>query len=139
MLTIYTDGSCSPNPGKGGWGFIGIEQDFEFHINGGDVKTTNNIMEMTAVMEAISFFKHYNKMTIYSDSTYVIKCATGEWKRKKNIELWEKFDKIQKNKNITWIWVRGHNGDKYNELVDRLANTGRENLSLDFVASAQKS
>lgn len=125
-ITIYTDGSCSPNPGKGGWGYVILPggQVIE-EMYGGEEKSTNNIMEMIAVLEALKSINRFKKITIYSDSQYVINCAQKLWKRKMNIELWEKFDELSKDKTITWNWVKGHAGDKYNEIVDKLAKKGR--------------
>jgi ribonuclease HI len=120
-LTIYTDGSCSPNPGKGGWAFISIFPECEIHINGKDNNTTNNIMELTAVIEALKEFNKIEKFTIYSDSKYVINCAQGKWQRKKNVNLWKQYDMYSKGKDILFIWVKGHNGNYYNDLVDKLA------------------
>lgn len=121
---IYTDGSCIPNPGPGGWAFVALSRDpdsVEFHVSGGEKKSTNNRMELTAVIEALDFINDQKEYLIYSDSTYVINCAKGKWKRKKNTDLWEKYEKISKGKRIEWIWVKGHSGDKYNEIVDYLA------------------
>jgi ribonuclease HI len=121
-IKIYTDGACSPNPGKGGWGAVILLGDMELHLSGGEPKSTNNIMELRAVIEAIKCMENkYRNLDIYSDSTYVIKCAKGEWARKKNIELWKEYDTVAKGKNIQWFWIKGHSGDKYNELVDSLA------------------
>lgn len=120
-LKIYTDGSCSPNPGKGGWAFVALFPDYEVHINDTENKTTNNIMEMTAVIEALKTFKNTKAFHIFSDSLYVINCAQGIWKRKKNLELWGEYDKVANGKDILFEWVKGHNGDFYNELVDKLA------------------
>lgn len=131
QVNLYTDGSCIPNPGKGGWGWVLISNDMEIEENGGKMKTTNNEMEMMAVLEGLSFLENEStKLTIniYSDSQYVINCATGKWKRNKNLELWEKLDKLIKKFKINWNWVRGHTGDKYNEIADRLANKGRESI-----------
>jgi ribonuclease HI len=125
-LTIYTDGSCSPNPGKGGWGFISIEEKHELHVSGGKEYTTNNVMEMTAVIQALKMYKKHSKFLIISDSQYVINCAQGKWQRKKNCDLWKKYDKYAVNKDIEWKWVKGHSGDKYNELVDKLAKSESE-------------
>jgi ribonuclease HI len=122
---IYTDGSCIPNPGPGGWAFVilpsknDVEQN-EWHISGGEHNSTNNRMELTAVIEALKFDDNI-KFHIYSDSKYVINCCKGLWKRKKNIDLWEKYNKVSKNKKIIWTWVNAHTGDKYNEIVDKLA------------------
>ena len=120
-LTIYTDGSCSPNPGAGGWGYIALFPDCDVYGSGQDGKTTNNIMEMSAVIEALKEFSKQSKFHIYTDSTYVINCAQGLWKRKKNVELWKEYDRQAKGKTIRFTWVKGHNGDHYNELVDKLA------------------
>ena len=120
-ITIYSDGSCIPNPGMGGWGFIAVFPEYDVYCSGRNVKTTNNIMEMTAVIEALKEFSKCLKFHIYTDSTYVIKCAEGLWKRKKNIELWKEYDRQAKGRSIRFTWVKGHNGDYYNELVDKLA------------------
>jgi len=120
-LVIYTDGSCIPNPGKGGWGYIAVFSKFDVYSSGGEKYSTNNLMEMTAVIEALKDFREYSRFHIYSDSLYVINCAKGIWKRKKNIELWREYDKYSKGKNIIFTWVKGHSGDCYNELVDKLA------------------
>jgi len=121
---IYTDGSCMPNPGPGGYGFVVLPtkiDPIEWHVSGGEYSTTNNRMELTAVIEALKFCHDKSNLTIYSDSMYVINCAKGKWKRKKNIDLWEKYNIESKNKDIEWIWVKGHSNDYYNEIVDTLA------------------
>lgn len=123
MVNVYTDGSCIPNPGKGGWAFIAIGDTYEITCSGGEEKSTNNIMELTAVIQALRYLREFeNNITIHTDSQYVINCATGKWKRKMNVELWEEFDKLSKNINLAWNWVRGHSGNEYNEKVDKLAN-----------------
>lgn len=122
---IYTDGSCIPNPGPGGYGFVVLptkEDPVEWHVSGGvNNITTNNRMELTAVIEALNFCHDKKNIVIYSDSMYVIKCAKGEWKRKKNVDLWNKYTIVSKDKNIKWVWVKGHSNDHYNEIVDALA------------------
>jgi ribonuclease HI len=120
-IIIYSDGSCSPNPGSGGYGWIAVFSTYDIHGSGQEEYTTNNIMEMKAVIEALKNFPDCLKFHIYSDSKYVINCAQGLWQRKKNIELWKEYDTIAKNKTIRFTWVKGHNGDYYNELVDKLA------------------
>lgn len=124
--TIYTDGSCIPNPGPGGWAFCALadssdERPCEWQVIGGEEKSTNNRMELTAVIEALNFFSKKKKFHIYSDSQYVIKCAKGEYTRKKNVDLWKEYDISSHRKKIEWTWVKGHNNDKYNEIVDVLA------------------
>lgn len=120
-IIIYTDGSCMPNPGKGGWAFVALEKDYQIEMSGYLEKATNNAMELTAVIEALKTFSHYVFFHIYSDSMYVINCATKKWKRKANIELWGEYEKYSKGKKINWTWVKGHSNDKYNDLVDKLA------------------
>lgn len=120
-IVIYTDGSCVPNPGKGGWGYIAVFPEYDIYSSGSEKHTTNNLMEMTAVIEALREFKGYTHFHIYSDSKYVINCASGLWRRKANLELWEQYDKYAKGKIITFTWVKGHSGDHYNELVDKLS------------------
>jgi ribonuclease HI len=124
--TIYTDGSCIPNPGPGGWAFCGLkdnkdENSYEWHVSGGECKSTNNRMELTAVIESLKFFADKNKFHIYSDSQYVIKCAKGEYKRRKNVDLWKEYEIHSNCKKIQWTWVKAHNNNKYNEIVDFLA------------------
>ena len=120
-ITIYTDGSCVPNPGFGGWGWIAVFPEIDIYCNGNEKNTTNNVMELTAVIEALKAFPGKINFHIYSDSLYVINCAKNIWKRKKNIELWREYDTSSECKIIRFTWVKGHNGDYYNELVDKLA------------------
>ena len=120
-LVIYTDGSCIPNPGKGGWAYVALHDDVEIHCSGSEKRSTNNIMEMTAVIQALKNYRKQKYFSIYSDSQYVINCAQGKWKRKKNKELWEVYDRVSQGKEIIWTWVKGHSGDRYNDLVDKLA------------------
>ena len=118
---IYTDGSCLKNPGKGGWAFIAIQEECEWLVSGGVKQTTNNRMELLAVIEALTFMHEESNFCIYSDSMYVINCAKGKWKRKKNADLWKEYDKVSCDKRIEWVWVKGHSGNKYNDIVDALA------------------
>lgn len=118
MQKVYTDGSCLRNPGPGGWAFALVDTDTL--CSGGEYKTTNNRMELQAVIEALLFLPNQD-LDIYTDSLLVLNCAQGLWKRKANLDLWSEFDRLSKNRTLTWNWVRGHNGDKYNELVDKMA------------------
>lgn len=122
-LRIYTDGSCIPNPGQGGWGYIALHIDMELHINGGEKNSTNNRMELTAVIEALKDYKTQKSFTFYTDSQYVMNCAIGKYAKKMNRDLWTLYDKYSEGKNIKWVKVKAHNGDKYNELVDALAKS----------------
>lgn len=120
-IKIYTDGSCVPNPGNGGYGII-ILTNPVIEVSKKVQNTTNNIMEVTAIIEAIKIMnKNEQDLEIYTDSQYAIKCAEGTWQRKKNQELWKEYDSVSRGKNIKFVWVKGHNGDYYNELVDKLA------------------
>ena len=124
MIEVYTDGSCLSNPGPGGWGFVVVYPDTYVIIDsGGDPSTTNNKMELTAIIEALKYIDNdkKNEYTIFSDSMYCINCATGKWKRNKNLDLWKKYDTEIKGKNIKFEWVKAHNGNKYNEMVDKIA------------------
>jgi ribonuclease HI len=121
-MAIYTDGSCLKNPGgAGGWCFCLIENEKEYIVCGSDPETTNNRMELTAVIEALEVIKNNVEYIIYTDSQLVLNCATGKWKRNANIDLWNKYDNVSKNKKLIWKWVKAHNGNKYNELVDKIA------------------
>jgi ribonuclease HI len=123
MLELYTDGSCVKNPdGPGGWAVVLIDDDkYEWYLSDGEEKTTNNRMELRAVIEGIKLLSEDSVCKIYTDSKLVINCATGLWKRKANIDMWEEYDKIVRNKIINYEWVKGHNGNYYNEKVDKLA------------------
>lgn len=139
-LTIYTDGSCNPNPGAGGWGYVIFEDRHEpIEVCGGELKTTNNQMELTAAVMALQALESRSEVTIYTDSQYVRKGITSwikGWKRNgwltasrkpvKNQELWQALEKACSNHVITWKWVKGHNGNAGNELADKLAGRGRE-------------
>ena len=136
-VTIYTDGACSGNPGPGGWGAILRYGDHEKELNGGEAETTNNRMEMTAVIEALSALTKPCTIDLYTDSTYVKDGVTKwmeGWKAKgwktaskkpvKNQDLWERIDsEIQRHK-INWHWVKGHAGHPDNERADELARAG---------------
>ena len=122
-MEIYTDGSCLKNPGgPGGWAICILDDNKEFYLSGNNNSTTNNRMELTAIIEAVSCIKENSICcTIYTDSQLCINCATGKWKRNKNLDLWLEYDKYSKNKNIKFEWVKGHNNNKYNEIVDKMA------------------
>jgi len=134
-IKIYTDGACSGNPGPGGWGAVLCWNDHEKEISGGEGDTTNNRMEMMAVIKALEALKHdKTPVTIYTDSKYVLQGAT-EWlegwkacgwksaskKPIKNQDLWEQIDSLIGQYSVSFIWVKGHNGHEMNERVDKLA------------------
>ena len=129
-LIIYTDGACKGNPGIGGWGAILMYNEHYKEIYGFNPNTTNNRMELTAAIEALKMIKRSCSIIIYTDSQYVKRGITEwlpgwqkkNWKDVKNPDLWQELAEIVKAYNIDWQWVRGHNGDKYNERADELAN-----------------
>ena len=136
-VEIFTDGACSGNPGPGGWGAILRYGEHEKEISGGKQGTTNNQMELTAVIEALSLLKEPCEVTIYTDSQYVMDGITkyiADWKRKgwktanrkpvKNRELWESLDEETGKHKISWQWVKGHDGHLENERADELARSG---------------
>lgn len=134
IIKIYTDGACSGNPGIGGWGAVLLYNNEIKKINGGEGYTTNNKMELTAVIEALKFIKKNYKIEIYTDSQYVKKGITewifnwkkNNWKNSqkeevKNKELWINLDNLIDKFDVKWFWVKGHNGDIYNEMADELS------------------
>ena len=136
-VEIYTDGACSGNPGVGGWGCVLRYRENEKELSGGELQTTNNRMELTAVIEALKALKTHCNVTLYTDSKYVMNGITewlDEWKKNgwktkskknevKNIDLWQKLDELSSKHEIRFVWVKGHNGDAGNERVDTLARS----------------
>src|SRR5713101_3833400 len=123
----YADGSCIGNPGPGGWGVLILEPDgSERELSGGDPSTTNNRMEITAVIEALRAVAPGVEVTVRSDSQYVIKTMTLGWKRRENLDLWQILDEEILRHRVQWEWVRGHNGDPSNERADELARSAAE-------------
>ncbi len=138
-ITIYTDGACKGNPGPGGWGALLMGGDTEKELMGGELATTNNRMELTAVIEALNALKRPCHVILYLDSEYVRKGITEwihGWKARgwktaakqpvKNVDLWQKLDAVVAGAGhqIDWRWVKGHAGDPGNERADALANRG---------------
>ncbi len=137
VVEIYTDGACSGNPGPGGWGAFLRYRGHEKDIVGGEPDTTNNRMELMAVIEALKSLKRPCKVSVTTDSEYVKKGITEwitKWKEKdfrvkgggyrKNHELWRELDSLADKHQISWHWVRGHAGDPGNERADALARRG---------------
>ena len=134
-VLIYTDGACSGNPGEGGWGAILRYGEREKEISGYEAETTNNRMELTAAIEALSALKGPCEVELYSDSSYLInafeKYWIASWKRNgwvnkskedvKNADLWKELDYLNGKHRMTWIKVKGHSDNEYNNRCDRLA------------------
>ena len=135
QVEIFTDGACSGNPGKGGWGAILRYGSKEKELSGGEAQTTNNRMELTAVIEALSALKEPCKVRLTSDSKYVTDAITKGWvygwqkngwrkadkKPALNVDLWEKLLPLLKKHDVEFIWVKGHDGHLENERCDKLA------------------
>ena len=138
-VIIYTDGACSGNPGPGGWGAVLRYGSAEKEMSGGKPLSTNNEMELTAVVEALSALKERCKVKLYSDSSYVVNAINQRWivnwskdgwKNSKketlpNLELWKQLYSMLEEHEIQFIWVRGHADNEYNERCDRLAVAAR--------------
>ena len=134
---MWTDGACKGNPGVGGWGAWMRSGAHERELFGGEAHTTNNKMELTAVIEGLRALKEPCDVTLHVDSTYVmqgVKTWMAGWKRNgwrtadkkpvKNQDLWQALDTEVQRHHVTWVWVKGHAGDPGNERADRLANQG---------------
>ena len=135
LVEIYTDGACRGNPGPGGWGALLTVGEHVKELSGAELLTTNNRMELTAVIRALEALKRPSELRIFTDSEYVRRGIT-EWVRSwkargwktadrkpvKNQDLWERLDALATGHQIEWRWVRGHSGIPGNERVDRLAN-----------------
>jgi len=134
-VEIYTDGACSGNPGAGGWGTILVYNGHEKELSGGEADTTNNRMEMMAVIEGLKALKEPCEITLTSDSQYVCNAITKGWAKSwkknnwiksdktqaKNPDLWEEILKLLDVHKVNVVWVKGHNGHPYNERCDKLA------------------
>tara|TARA_Y100001960_G_scaffold280791_1_gene313930 strand:- start:137 stop:565 length:429 start_codon:yes stop_codon:yes gene_type:complete len=142
MIEIFTDGACSGNPGIGGWGVVIIFENKEvIYLNGGENSTTNNRMELAAAINALKYFEKSTNISLVTDSKYVkegIESWIINWKKNgwktaskkpvKNKELWVELDELIAKHNITWKWIKGHAGNKYNEKADYLARRYIENF-----------
>ncbi len=136
-IDIYSDGACKGNPGPGGWGAVLRYGDHEKEIHGGEPLTTNNRMELTAVIEALGQLKRASKVRVFTDSQYVQKGISEwlpVWKARrwrtasnqpvKNVDLWQRLEELASQHQIQWLWVKGHAGHPDNERADALANRG---------------
>jgi len=143
MLTVYTDGSCLGNPGVGGWAYLIVRDDGVETYYGNNPKTTNNIMELTAILEFLKYMikENHKTATIHTDSNYVVQGITKwsknwvkkQWKTStgsdvKNKEIWKELVQLNDTLNITWVWVKAHDTNYYNNMVDKLALNAAQEL-----------
>ncbi|MGH7837809.1 MAG: ribonuclease H family protein [Candidatus Binataceae bacterium] len=127
QFTVYADGSCIGNPGRGGWGFVMRAADgVTIEDAGADPSTTNNRMEITAALEALRRTPADASVALHSDSQYLVKTMTLGWKRRENLDLWRLLDAEVAQRRVRWHWVRGHSGDAGNERADELARSAAE-------------
>ena len=142
VIKAFTDGACRGNPGPGGWGVLLRFNDHEKRLCGGESETTNNRMELMAVIQALESLKRDCKIIVTSDSQYVLKGINEwmeNWKKRgwktaakkpvKNLDLWLRLDKARETHQVEWVWVKGHSGHIENEIADELANQGIDELS----------
>jgi ribonuclease HI len=142
-VDVYTDGACRGNPGKGGWGAVLVYKGVEKELSGGERMTTNNRMELSAVIAALSALREPCEITLTSDSKYVVDAVTKGWARswkakgwKKadkspalNSDLWDKLLTLLEYHTVTFVWVKGHAGHPYNERCDALATAFADSFS----------
>ena len=141
-VSIYTDGACSGNPGPGGWGAILVYNGREKVMSGGEKATTNNRMELLGVITALSALKEPCRVSLYTDSQYIVRAINERWlagwkargwRRKegelKNPDLWQTLDKLLAEHQVTFIWVKGHAENAYNNRCDALAVAEREKFA----------
>jgi ribonuclease HI len=142
VVQIYADGACKGNPGPGGWGAIVRTAGVERELCGGERQTTNNRMELTAVIRALESLEAPSTVEVYTDSQYVQKGISEwlqDWKRRdwrtadkkpvKNVDLWQSLERVAAAHRVTWHWIKGHAGHAENERADALANRGVEEVS----------
>ena len=141
-VTIYTDGACSGNPGPGGWGAILMYKNSKKEISGAKKNTTNNVMELTAVIEALKLLKFPCKVNVYSDSAYVVNAFLQKWilgwqknnwktsgkEPVKNKEIWQELYELTKIHNVKFIKVKGHSDNEFNNRCDEMAREAIKNL-----------
>ncbi|MCR4860588.1 MAG: ribonuclease HI [Bacteroidales bacterium] len=121
-IYLYTDGASSGNPGPGGWGAVLCCGEIRKELSGGFRRTTNNRMELLAVIRGLEAIRWEGaEVHVFSDSTYVVNTVTQNWKRKKNHDLWERFDALAARFHLSFTWIKGHAGHPENERCDRLA------------------
>ncbi|MDE6586576.1 MAG: ribonuclease HI [Clostridia bacterium] len=145
-VILYTDGACSVNPGVGGWGAVLMFKDFKKQISGAENETTNNRMELTAVIEGLSCLKEPCEVEVYSDSAYIVNAFTNGWiysweksgfiksdnKPVLNVDLWQQLIKLTKTHKVNFNKVKGHADNEYNNLCDKLATDAVKNFKAEL-------
>ena len=122
MIHIYTDGACAGNPGPGGWAAVIIDGSKKREIKGREENTTNNRMEILAAIKGLEQTPPGSEVTIHSDSQYLVRTMTENWKRSANLDLWHELDRLIAERSVDWVWIKGHNHQFENERANRLAN-----------------
>lgn len=143
-VEIHTDGACRGNPGRGGWAAILVYGPHERVISGGERSTTNNRMELTAAIYGLSALRERCAVTLYSDSRYLVDAINEGWldgwrksgwrrgrEELKNADLWQKLDALLTQQEVTFVWVKGHDGNPYNERCDKIATENADRFSVD--------
>lgn len=142
-VTLYTDGACSGNPGTGGWGAVLMYAGAEKRISGAEAETTNNRMEITAVIEGLKCLKEPCEVDVYSDSAYTVNAFNNGWvygwlkngfkkadnKPVLNVDLWQKLLELTRIHKVNFIWVKGHADNEYNNICDKLATDAVKNFN----------
>ncbi len=122
MIEVYVDGACNGNPGPGGWAAVIVDGESRREISGREENTTNNRMEILAAIKALEQTAPGSHIALYSDSEYLVRTMTRNWKRKANLDLWHKLDALVGERKVDWVWIKGHAGHFENERANRLAN-----------------
>jgi cyclic pyranopterin phosphate synthase len=122
VINIYTDGACAGNPGPGGWAAVIVDGDKRREIKGREENTTNNRMEILPAIKGLEQTPPDSRVTIHSDSQYLVRTMTENWKRSANLDLWHKLDELVAERNVDWKWIKGHAKHFENERANRLAN-----------------
>ncbi len=130
-IEIYTDGACKGNPGLGGWAAIVLDGDIYQELSGSEQSTTNNRMEILAAIKGLEACAKNTLIILHSDSLYLVNTMTKGWKRNTNTDLWSQLDILIADRNVTWKWVKGHDGNPGNERADQLASYRAENPDID--------
>lgn len=122
MIDIYVDGACQGNPGPGGWAAIIVDGDRRRELKGREESTTNNRMEILAAIKGLEQTPKGSHVAIHSDSEYLVRTMTQNWKRRANLDLWHRLDDLAGERRVDWVWIKGHAGHFENERANRLAN-----------------